>query len=94
MNAFDVIQSPLLSEKAYATFGDGKYTFWVHPKANKTQIKNAIQIAFKVKVVDVNTQNVRGKAKRVGRFAGETSARKKAIVQLAEGQKIGALEIQ
>ena len=42
----------------------------------------------------MNTQNVRGKAKRVGRFAGETSARKKAIVQLAEGQKIGALEIQ
>ena len=92
MNAYDIIKSPLLSEKAYQGFAEGRYTFWVHPDANKTQIKNAVQQAFGVKVVNVNVQNVRGKTKRVGRFSGEKIDRKKAIVTLAEGQKIEALE--
>lgn len=92
MNAYDILQSPLLSEKAYAGFADGRYTFWVHVDANKTMVKNAVQQAFGVKVVDVNVQNVPGKTKRVGRFTGRRADRKKAIVTLAEGQRIEALE--
>jgi large subunit ribosomal protein L23 len=91
-SVFDVILKPLLSEKAYTAMAAGKYSFWVHPKANKTLVKNAVQKAFNVKVVSVNVQSVRGKHKKVGRFAGLTAERKKAIVTLAEGQKIDALE--
>ncbi|MFN3266885.1 MAG: 50S ribosomal protein L23 [Deinococcales bacterium] len=94
MNAvYDVILEPVSSEKSMSLLAEGKYTFWVHPKANKTLVKNAIQKAFNVKVVAVNIQNVRGTHKRVGRFSGLTAARRKAIVQLAEGQKIEALEV-
>ena len=92
MNAFDLIRAPLLSEKAYAGFEKGMYTFWVDPKATKTEIKAAVQQAFGVKVVSVNTQNTLGKTKRVGKFEGKRPDRKKAIVQLAEGQRIEALE--
>jgi len=90
--AYDVILAPVLSEKAYAGFAEGKYTFWVHPKATKTEIKNAVEAAFKVKVVGVNTMNVRGKKKRLGRYLGKRPDRKKAIVQVAAGQRIEALE--
>jgi len=90
--AFDVILAPVLSEKAYAGFAQGKYTFWVHPRATKTEIKNAVEEAFKVKVVGVNTLNVRGKKKRLGRYLGRRPDRKKAIVQVAAGQRIEALE--
>ncbi|GAB6941895.1 50S ribosomal protein L23 [Thermus brockianus] len=90
--AFDVILAPVLSEKAYAGFAEGKYTFWVHSKATKTEIKNAVEAAFKVKVVGVNTMTVRGKKKRLGRYLGKRPDRKKAIVQVAAGQKIEALE--
>jgi large subunit ribosomal protein L23 len=93
MNAvFDVLLSPVSSEKAYAQMAQGKYSFWVHPKANKTLVRNAVQKAFGVNVLDVNIQNVRGRSRRVGRFTGETAARRKAIVQLKEGQKIEMLE--
>ncbi|MEY4530367.1 MAG: hypothetical protein RLZZ156_1088 [Deinococcota bacterium] len=93
MNAvYDVLLEPVSSEKAYAGMAEGKYSFWVHPGANKTLVKNAVQKAFGVKVVSVNVQNVRGNHKRVGRFAGLTAERRKAIVQLAEGQKIESLE--
>jgi large subunit ribosomal protein L23 len=91
-SVYDVILKPLLSEKAYQAMGVGKYSFWVHPKANKTLVKNAVQKAFNVKVVSVNVQTVRGRHKKVGRFSGLTAERKKAIVTLAEGQKIDALE--
>ncbi len=89
---FDVILAPVLSEKAYAQYAEGKYTFWVHPDANRTEVKNAIEKAFNVKVVKVNIANVRGKKKRLGRFLGKRPDRKKAIVTVAEGQKIEALE--
>jgi large subunit ribosomal protein L23 len=93
MNAvYDVILKPLLSEKAYQAMGAGKYSFWVHPNANKTLVKNAVQKAFGVNVVSVNVQSVRGRHKRVGRYSGLTAERKKAIVTLKEGQKIEALE--
>ncbi|WP_022797772.1 50S ribosomal protein L23 [Thermus islandicus] len=90
--AYDVLLAPVLSEKAYAGFAQGKYTFWVHPRATKTEIKNAVEEAFKVKVVGVNTLKVRGKKKRLGRYLGRRPDRKKAIVQVAAGQRIEALE--
>ncbi|MFN8509843.1 MAG: 50S ribosomal protein L23 [Deinococcaceae bacterium] len=92
MNAFDVIKAPLISEKAYLGFDKGVYTFWVDVNATKTDIKQAVQTAFGVKVLAVNTQNLRGKTKRVGRFEGRRIDRKKAIIKLVEGQKIDALE--
>lgn len=90
--AYDVILAPVLSEKAYSGFSEGKYTFWVHPKATKTEIRKAVEEAFKVKVVKVNTLTVRGKKKRLGRYLGKRPDRKKAIVQVAAGQRIEALE--
>jgi len=90
--AYDVILAPVLSEKAYAGFAEGKYTFWVHPRATKTEIKKAVEEAFKVKVEKVNTLQVRGKKKRLGRYLGKRPDRKKAIVQVAAGQRIEALE--
>ncbi len=90
--AYDVILAPVLSEKAYGGFAQGKYAFWVHPKATKTEIKKAVEEAFKVKVERVNTLVVRGKKKRLGRYLGRRPDRKKAIVQVAAGQRIEALE--
>jgi len=89
---YDVILEPVLSEKAYGSYAEGKYTFWVHPEASKTEIKNAVQQAFKVNVLDVNVLTVRGKKKRMGRYEGKRADRKKAIVTVAPGQKIEALE--
>ncbi len=89
---YDVILAPVLSEKAYQGYAEGKYTFWVHPDATKTEIKNAVEAAFKVNVVQVNVMNVRGKKKRLGRFEGKRPDRKKAVVKVAPGQKIEALE--
>lgn len=92
MSHYDIIQAPVFSEKAFAGMERGAYTFWVNPKATKTEIKDAIQRAFDVKVVGINTMNVPGKLKRVGRFMGHRNDRKKVVVRLAAGQKIDALE--
>ncbi|WP_052326806.1 50S ribosomal protein L23 [Deinococcus peraridilitoris] len=70
----------------------GVYSFWVHQDANKTEVKNAIQQAFGVRVVKINMMNIAGKRKRVGKFEGHRVDRKKAMVKLADGQKIDALE--
>lgn len=94
MSYYDIIQAPVISEKAYAGMERGVYTFWVSPKATKTEIKSAIQKAFDVKVVGISTMNVPGKRKRVGKFIGQRNDRKKAIVRLADGQTIAALEGQ
>ena len=94
MSHYDIIQAPVISEKAYAGMERGVYTFWVSPKATKTDIKSAVQKAFGVTVIGISTMNVPGKRKRVGRFIGHRADRKKAIVRLAEGQKIEALEGQ
>lgn len=82
MNAFDVIIKPVLSEKSYKDISAKKYVFVVDPRADKTQIKNAVEEAFGVKVAKVNTVNVNGKFKRQGRSEGYTSAYKKAYVTL------------
>lgn len=92
MNPHDVILAPVLSEKAVLEIQNGKYQFYVHPDANRTQIKEAVQRVFAVDVVKVNVQNVGGKQKRMGRFAGRTANRKKAIVTLAAGETIQQLE--
>ncbi len=87
MAAHDIIIKPLLSEKSYAGIQDKKYSFIVCKKANKTQIKFAVEEIFGVKVEKVNTANVRGKLKRQGRNEGYTSDYKKAIVQLKKDSK-------
>ncbi|PNY82092.1 50S ribosomal protein L23 [Deinococcus koreensis] len=94
MSHYDILQAPVVSEKAYAGMERGVYSFWVSPKATKTDIKDAIQKAFGVKVIGISTMNVPGKRKRVGKFIGQRNDRKKAIVRLAEGQSIAALEGQ
>jgi large subunit ribosomal protein L23 len=87
MFAQDVIIRPVLSEKSYADIANKKYTFEVAKNANKTQIKQAVESLFKVKVKSVNTANVYGKIKRQGRTQGLTGSYKKAIVQLTADSK-------
>ncbi|THF85664.1 50S ribosomal protein L23 [Deinococcus sp. KSM4-11] len=94
MSYYDILQAPVISEKAYAGMERGAYSFWVSPKATKTEIKDAVQKAFGVQVIGISTMNVPGKRKRVGKFIGQRNDRKKAIVRLAEGQTIAALEGQ
>ena len=87
MFAQDIIIRPVLSEKSYADIANKKYTFEVAKNANKTQIKQAVESLFKVKVKSVNTMNVFGKIKRQGRTEGLTGNYKKAIVQLTADSK-------
>ena len=87
MNAEEIIVKPILTEKGYDGIASKKYTFKVAKGANKTQIKMAIEELFEVKVASVNTCNVRGKLKRMGRNEGLTSSYKKSVVQLTEDSK-------
>ena len=85
---YDVILKPVVTEKSMAAMGEKKYTFLVHPEANKTMIKEAVEKMFAgTKVKSVNTMNLDGKKKRRGRTAGTTSKTKKAIVQLTADSK-------
>lgn len=88
----DIIIKPVVTEKSMNLLADDKYTFIVDKKANKTEIKNAIENIFDVKVAKVYTMNVKGKPKRLGRFEGKRPDRKKAIVTLKPGQKIRLFE--
>ena len=93
MREHDIIIRPLLTEKSYAGNQSKKYTFVVAKGANKTEIKLAVEKLFDVQVESVNTANVRGKFKRMGRSEGITSSYKKAIVQLkADSKPIGFFE--
>lgn len=87
MNKYDIIVSPILTEKSYDGIADKKYTFKVLASATKTQIKVAVEDIFGVKVEKVNTVNVNGKKKRMGRNEGMTSDYKKAIVTLTKDSK-------
>ena len=87
MKERDIIIRPLLTEKSYADIATKKYVFIVDQKANKTEIKLAIEKLFEVKVDSVNTVNCRGKLKRMGRYEGYTPSYKKAIVQLKADSK-------
>lgn len=84
----DVIKAPVISEKSYGLLDDNKYTFVVDPRANKTEIKQAIEKIFDVKVTKIATQNRRGKRKRRGVVVGKRPDTKRAIVTLAEGDEI------
>jgi large subunit ribosomal protein L23 len=85
---YDVIDKPMVTEKSMESMGDKKYTFLVHPDANKTMIKDAVEKMFDgVKVKKVNTMNLEGKKRRRGLVTGKTAERKKAIVQLTEDSK-------
>ena len=85
---YDVIIRPVITEKSMADMGEKKYTFLVHPEANKTQIKEAVEKMFEgTKVKGVNTINSDGKKKRRGMVVGKTAKTKKAIVALTEESK-------
>lgn len=92
MDPRQVIVEPVISEKSYALMADGKYTFRVNERSHKTQIRSAIEEIFDVKVVAVRTSRVRPKPKRRGLYNGHTRRWKKAIVQLAPGEKIELFE--
>lgn len=87
-NYRDIIKGPIVTEKSAVLAESNTIVFSVDPKANKTQIKQAIEAIFNVKVESVNTLNAPTKKKRVGRYAGRTNKVKKAIVKLAEGSSI------
>ena len=85
---YDVILKPVITEKSMAGMSEKKYTFLVHPEANKIQIKEAVQKMFDgVKVKKVNTINMDGKKKRRGAVVGKTAKTKKAMVWLTEDSK-------
>mgnify|MGYP003303918626 FL=1 len=88
MNYRDIIKAPIITEKTSDLAQNNVITFSVDVKANKTQIKQAIENIFNVKVESVNTINVKPKRKRVGRYVGKTNKVKKAIVKLKEGSSI------
>ena len=85
---YDVIQKPVITAKSMAGMGAKKYTFLVHPEANKTMIKEAVEKMFEgTKVESVKTMNMDGKSKRRGMVTGKTAKTKKAIVKLTEDSK-------
>ena len=92
MDARDIIIAPLITEKTMTATTVSQYTFEVHPRATKTQIRHAVEEIFSVSVVKINTTNVAGKVKNFARRGVRTSGKqsdwKKAIVTLAPGQKI------
>lgn len=88
MDLSQVVIRPVVSEKTYVLSSLGKYTFRVHPDAHRTQVAQAIEAMFEVKVVKVRTMSVKSKPKRRGIGRGRTRAWKKAIVEVAEGQSI------
>jgi large subunit ribosomal protein L23 len=92
MEARTVIIRPVISEKSYALIAEGKYTFRVHDRANKTQIARAVEKIFDVEVADVRTAKVPAKPKRRGVHRGRTRAWKKAVVRLAPGERIELFE--
>lgn len=92
MHVRDVLKAPLITEKATLLMEQGKYVFEVDRNANKTQIKQAVEEIFGVKVRKVNTIRQVGKIRRQGRTQGRTREIKKAIVTLAEGQSIPIFE--
>lgn len=83
----DIIIAPVVSEKSYGLLDAGKYTFEVHPSANKTQVKIAIEKIFEVKVTSVNTINRKGKRKRTRTGYGQRRSFKRAIVTLSADSK-------
>lgn len=92
LHTYQVIVRPLITEKATILASEQKYAFEVARRANKNQIRDAIQTAFDVRVTKVNTMNVHGKTRRAGRSTSQTRSWKKAIVTLADGDTIQVFE--
>jgi len=92
LHAYGIIMRPLITEKAQIMTGQGKYAFEVDKRANKLQIKEAVEVAFSVKVQEVNTSVMKGKRRRYGRALTKQPDWKKAIVTLAPGEKIELFE--
>ena len=88
MEARDILIRPKITERTTELMAEGKYVFVVDKRANKIQIADAVEEVFKVKVEKVNTVNVKGKTKRMGRTQGKRPNYKKAIVKLAPGETI------
>ncbi|WP_308933853.1 50S ribosomal protein L23 [Irregularibacter muris] len=86
-NAHDIIIKPIITERSMDDMADKKYTFKVDKRANKVEIKKAMEEIFNVKVLKVNTMNMVGKVKRMGRYEGKRPDWKKAIIQLTEDSK-------
>lgn len=84
----EIIKAPVVTEKSAIAKENNVYTFYVLPKANKTEIKQAIEKIFNVKVEEIRTVNVHPRKRRVGRYTGLTNRKKKAIVRLAKDQTI------
>ncbi len=84
----DIIIAPVITEKSAYAADKGVYTFKVAKSANKIEIRKAIEAAFGVKVVKLNTLNTKAKDKRVGKYTGKTKTYKKAIITLKDGDKI------
>ena len=84
----EIIKTPLVTEKSNDSKENNKYTFLVSEKATKTEIKEAIERIFKVKVESISTLNIKVKTKRVGRYTGLSNRGKKAIVTLKDGMTI------
>jgi len=84
---YDIIRRPIITERTSELMEDKKYVFEVDRRVNKTEIKQAVESIFKVKVTDVNTINVPAKPKRYGKYNGYTSEWKKAIVTLSQDSK-------
>lgn len=94
MNFTEVLISPILSEKSVRIKdAENRYTFKVNPKANKSEIKKAVETLFKVKVIAVRTANQSGKLHKVGRYEGYRSDWKKAMVSVKAGQKIDMTDL-
>ena len=88
----EVLLAPVVSEKSYSLIGDNKYSFRIHPDAHKTQVRQAVEELFGVRVQAVNMLKVQSKPKRRGMIRGIKPGWKKAIVQLREGDSIEIFE--
>ncbi|EAG8934780.1 50S ribosomal protein L23 [Listeria monocytogenes] len=94
MDARDIIKRPVVTEESTSILDDKKYTFEVDTRATKTQVKYAVEEIFDVKVAKVNVMNYKGKLKRMGRHAGYTNKRRKAIVTVtADSKEIQFFEV-
>lgn len=92
LHPFDILRKPVITEKSTMLQEDGRYTFEVATEATKHQVKWAVELAFEVNVIKINTMNVRGKHKRYGPKTTARKSWKKAIVTLAPGQNITIFE--
>ena len=93
MDPYQIILEPVVTEKAFGASGEKKYVFKVHKDATKVDVRSAVAKIFKVKVIDVNTVNVKGKTRMLGNKVGRTSSYKKAYVTISKDQKIEELEV-